>query len=162
MKEIDPFSMESVVNTIVKIARSEVGNNLYVNITGGTNLMAGAACAASFFVGANAYYILDSRLSPESPAKDLLVSLPIPNVKYSKELSKLQIKILQILSSKQSPISSSLLLQHDLHISPQRLSYNIRELINKKLVDIKYDDMDSRRRLLKLTNLGKLHLSWAQ
>ena len=39
----------------MKIAERGKTATIYVNITGGTNLMAGADCSASFFIGAQAY-----------------------------------------------------------------------------------------------------------
>jgi CRISPR/Cas system-associated protein Csm6 len=49
-----------MVNSISEIAKKEHDNNLFINITCGTNLMAGASCATSYFVGAQAYYIKES------------------------------------------------------------------------------------------------------
>ena len=56
--EVEAFEMRSVVDTIVSIAKDHPGEELYVNITGGTNLMAGAATPSAFFIGASPYYVL--------------------------------------------------------------------------------------------------------
>src|SRR5437773_9909211 len=53
LRQIDSFNMQNIIDSIIGI----VDNNtppFYINITGGTNLMAGAACSAAFFVGARA------------------------------------------------------------------------------------------------------------
>lgn len=161
LRLIDAFAMNSVVNTIFKIAKDEGEEKaIFVNITGGTNLMAGAACAASFFIRAQAYYMLHPDKSLGKSTSELMIMLPIPHAKY-KELTKLQINILRLLDSKSGPSSSKLLLQEGLRVSPQRLSYNIRELINEKLVEVSYDATDSRLRMLSLTHVGRLRLSWS-
>ena len=46
--EINPFDMNNIIESIVRIAESEKQASIYVNITGGTNLMAGAARSATF------------------------------------------------------------------------------------------------------------------
>lgn len=157
---VDAFSMDNIVNTIIRIAKIEIGNDILINITGGTNLMAGVACATSFFVGALAYYVLDPKYSSGKSIRELLIILPIPALNY-KELTKLQLNIMQIIDSRSGPSSSSLLLQQGLNVSPQRLSYNIRQLINRKLIQIVNDKTDSRVKLLSLTGVGKLRLSWS-
>ena len=51
--KVDPFDMNSVIDAIISIVDKE-RLPVYANITGGTNLMAGAALSAAFFVGAKA------------------------------------------------------------------------------------------------------------
>ncbi len=157
---IDAFSMDSVVSTIIRIARIETGNDILINITGGTNLMAGAACAASFFVGAIAYYVLDPKYSSSKSIRDSLIILPIPALNH-KELTKLQLNVIRKIGNRAGSSSSSLLLQEGLNISPQRLSYNIRQLKNRKLICVTSGTKDSRIKLLSLTDVGRLHLSWS-
>ena len=51
LREIDAFDMSSIIDAIMDIVESQ-DPPFYINISGGTNMMAGAATAASFFVGA--------------------------------------------------------------------------------------------------------------
>lgn len=64
--EVNPFDMNDIIEKIVKVAEQEKDSLIYINITGGTNLMAGAACSASFFIGAKAYYVLDENKLPKN------------------------------------------------------------------------------------------------
>ncbi|MFB6186187.1 MAG: DUF6293 family protein, partial [Halobacteriaceae archaeon] len=57
--QIDAFDLRSVVDTIVSIAREHTGDEVYINITGGTNLVAGGATSSAFFIGATPYYVLE-------------------------------------------------------------------------------------------------------
>lgn len=165
--------MNSVVNTIMKIADAEKGNSICINITGGTNLMAGAACAASFFIGAKAYYILDqSKLPKGSTIQDQLIELPIPHIPYIDSLQNTQVTILKKIYDLGGKITNKHL-KDELKITPQKLSYHIKELENKRLITTKrgwkeailrqnrkITRVDKRKITIQLTNAGRLVVSW--
>jgi hypothetical protein len=163
LKKINIFSVDNMVNTISGIAKNEVDNNLFINITSGTNLMAGAACATSYFIGAQAYYIKDQRkLPPNSPKRDTLIELPVPNIRYNEALDKTQIEILQMIAKHDGPSSARFLRQNGLNISAQNLSYHLKELVRKRLILMIPSTIDSRIKDLHLTDVGKLILSWSE
>ena len=56
------------MNTIYRIYERENGKGVTfsINITGGTNLMAAAACSCAFFIGTTIYYVMDD----DKPAKE--------------------------------------------------------------------------------------------
>ncbi len=58
---ISGFDFQEFVNTIYRIYERENGKGVTfsINITGGTNLMAAAACSCAFFIGATIYYVMD-------------------------------------------------------------------------------------------------------
>jgi hypothetical protein len=66
LRQVNAFDMNDIISSIVDIVDHEKPP-YFVNITGGTNLMAGAACAASFFIGAKAYYVLGKRGGSDWP-----------------------------------------------------------------------------------------------
>jgi CRISPR locus-related DNA-binding protein len=159
-KVVDPFSMNSVVHTITNIAREESSNNLFVNITGGTNLMAGAATATSFFVGAQAYYIRDPNKLPKDRAvKELLVELPVPRIPYHGSLNETQLSILQLVARRSGKIINKTI-KDELNLSPQITSYHTKELKKKKLITAKSDEKDSRKNYLSITHAGNLVIAW--
>lgn len=159
-KIIDPFSMSNIVEVLTDIAREESTNNLFINITGGTNLMAGAATAASFFVGAQAYYIkIASKLPKGKSSKDLLVELPVPKIPYHTSLEQTQISILKSIAKKNGRTSNKIITD-ELKMSPQIISYHIKELQRKKLIVADINKNDSRKKVLSLTNAGNLVLNW--
>lgn len=171
--QIDPFNMHKIIESILHIVDNERQASIHINITGGTNLMAGAACSASFFVGAKAYYVLDERKLPKgTPLKDQIVELPIPNIPYARNLQEIQMKILKKLSMGDG-ITGNAQLRLELKMSPQKLSYHIKELEAKGLVTTKRGwkkeapyrkgrakKVDKRRLSISLTNSGKLLASW--
>ena len=160
LKVIDPFSMQNIVDVITSIATKESTNTLYINITGGTNLMAGAATAASFFIGAQAYYIKDrKRLLKNDPYQNILVELPVPNIPYHTALEKTQLKILNEIASRSGKISNKTIADK-LNFSPQIISYHVKELKKKKLINALADEYDSRKEYLYLTDPGKLVIQW--
>lgn len=63
---IDAFDLRNVVDTIVSIAKQHSGDDLFINITGGTNLVAGGATSSAFFIGATPYYVLEPQDETEA------------------------------------------------------------------------------------------------
>ena len=73
LREIDAFKMGSILNEISKIVRTEHRddpnpvNNIVVNVTGGTNMMAVASMWAAGANKISAYYILNDKFNPGLP-----------------------------------------------------------------------------------------------
>lgn len=166
--KIDAFNMNSVINEIVRIAKKEHSNPIYVNITGGTNLMAAAACVGAFIIGATAYYILDTRKNSSSDTENILVELPIPSIPILGSLQETQIRILKKIHSHEDKISN-VKLRNEIGITPQKLSYHIKELERKGLLvsskgweykttiqDKILTKKNNRISTIKLTNAGQL------
>jgi hypothetical protein len=173
--EINPFDMHDIINSVIHIVEKEKQGSIYINITGGTNLMAGAACSASFFVGAKAYYVLDqSKLPAGSTLEDQILELPIPKIPYARTLEGTQMKIMRKILQYGGKVSNTTL-RNDLRMSPQRMSYNIKELQTKGLVTANrgleeeklrhgrfMKRIDARRLAISLTSAGKLVASWTE
>lgn len=159
LEKIDPFSMESVVYVILEIGKKEVNQNIFVNMTGGTNIMAGSACAASYFLGAQAYYVLDKRKTVSIKSQQsLLIELPIPKIPSYTSLEPMQRIMLKTISKKESCDSS--FLKEQTKISPQNLSYHIKTLKKKNLIEVDRNQTDPRKLIIRLTNAGKLLSKW--
>jgi DNA-binding transcriptional ArsR family regulator len=161
LRDIDAFSMNSIVNRIIEVARSESYNNRFINITGGTNLMAGAACAASFFTGSQAYYILNPNDLPKgTPRIDQLVKIPIPKVPLFNAIEGMKIRILQFLTTKIDCTSSKLIRKEMEEVSPQLISYHLKELEKMELITLSINKDDSRTKIVCLSEAGKLMALW--
>jgi CRISPR locus-related DNA-binding protein len=168
LKEIDAFNMNSVINTILEVVELEKPP-FFINITGGTNIMAAAACSAAFFVGAKAYYIQGKR-GVENPENKVL-ELPVPNIPYYRTLSKSEMGVLRALS-KMGGCCMNPQLKSALGISAQILSYHIGELEKKRLITVENNKSnnlgnlkdppisDRRIKKIQLTNAGQLVLRW--
>jgi CRISPR locus-related DNA-binding protein len=170
LKEVDAFDMNNIIDAILSIIETEKPP-FYINITGGTNMMAGAACAASFFVGAKAYYVLGKKGTDASQYK--VIELPVPNIPYYRELSKQELSVLEALD-KLGGTCTNPQLKRSLNISPQTLSYHVKELETKALIEVGGKELrlrtlhpnsqisDRRVKTIRITNAGRLVLRWAK
>jgi DNA-binding transcriptional ArsR family regulator len=166
LKQVNAFDMNDIIFAIIDIVDHEKPP-YFVNITGGTNLMAGAACATSFFIGAKAYYVLGKRGGTMEESQ--VIELPVPNIPYYRTVDKSQLRVLEALSRLGGKAPNSIL-RESMEISPQILSYHIKELSRKGLVEVLREEVSSSqnesrvdRRMItvKLTNAGKLVLGWS-
>ncbi len=170
LKEINAFDMNNIINAILEIVEKEEPP-FYINITGGTNMMAGAACAASFFVGAKAYYVQGKRQSENSSYK--VIELPVPNIPYYKVIGKSELSILECLRRLGGKCTTPQM-KSILKMSPQIISYHIRELQIKSLIEVDNPEskfmkskseikkLDRRVKTIKITNAGLLFLRWTK
>lgn len=158
VQEVAAFELRSVVDTIVTIAKDHPGDDLYVNITGGTNLMAGAATSSAFFIGAIPYYVLE-RQEDES-LEELIISLPAPNQPLTFDLSDAQRTVLEQLGEWDSKEKTGVIgreLGDALGASAQKVSYHIGKLEEKGLIET---HSQGRRKEIELTDVGRLYLRW--
>jgi DNA-binding transcriptional ArsR family regulator len=156
--EISAFELRSVVDTIVTIAKEHLGEDLYVNITGGTNLMAGAATSSAFFIGASPYYVLEPQ--EDEPIEELIISLPAPRQPLTFDLSDSQREVLDQLGEWDANRKDGVIgreIGETLGESAQNVSYHIGKLEEKGLVET-YPE--GRRKEITLTDVGRLYLRW--
>jgi len=126
--------------------------------------MAAAACAAAFMIGAKAYYVLDTRL-PDMKNRNPIVELPIPAIPIIKTIDKIQLQILKKLITCNRHMSNREL-REVIHISPQKLSYHVKQLSKKGFVSTQrgFDKMTTRGEIVRdtrildisITNAGRL------
>ncbi len=156
--EVNAFEMRSVVDTIVTIAKRHAEDDLYVNITGGTNLMAGAATSSAFFIGASPYYVLEPQ--GDESVEELIMSLPSPTQPLTFNLSDPQREVLEQLGEWDAIGRTGVIgreIGDTLEISAQRVSYHIGKIEEKGLVNTR---RDGRRKEIELTDVGRLYLRW--
>jgi CRISPR locus-related DNA-binding protein len=156
--EVDAFELRSVVDTIVSIARDHVGDEIYVNITGGTNLMAGAATSSAFFIGAKPYYILERQ--DDEPLDELVISLPAPKQPLTFDLSDAQRAVLEQVGHWDERGKTDIIgreIGDALGISAQKVSYHVGKLEEKGLIET---HPQGRRKEISVTDVGKLYLRW--
>lgn len=156
--EISAFELRSVVDTIVSIAKEHQSEKIYINITGGTNLMAGAATSSAFFIGAGPYYVLEPQ--ENESIDELVVSLPAPRQPLTFDLSDPQREVLEQLgewdvNGRESVIGREI--GEVLDESAQNISYHVGKLEEKGLVET---HPTGRRKEIVLTDVGRLYLRW--
>jgi len=156
---IDAFDLRDVVDTIVSVARNNPDQDIYVNITGGTNLVAGAATASAFFIGATPYYVLKPQTDEEA-VDDLVMELPSPTQPLNFEIEGLQLDVLQTLGDWDEKGREGVILRdigEKLGESSQKISYHVSQLEEKGLIETK---MDGRMKNVHVTDVGRLYLQW--
>lgn len=162
---ISGFDFQEIVNTIYRIYERENGKGVTfsINITGGTNLMAAAACSCAFFIGATIYYVMDD----DKPVKEQVLSIPTPKTPNMAALKKETREILRYILKKveSGDYATTAELMEEFNKTKQTLNHQINILREEGLVEngeIKRPDgkVDRRYRSIVLTQQGRLVASW--
>jgi len=93
VRAFEKDSLQLLLDVYRDIKNKEKNNEIYINITGGTNLMGSAALIAAYFYHANAYYVLN----PKFTKGDLVVELPVPKITYADALPRAKKTVLKML-----------------------------------------------------------------
>ena len=162
---VSGFLFQEIVDAIYQIYESENGKGVgfSINITGGTNLMAAAACSCAFFIGATIYYVMnDSR-----PVKEQVQSIPTPKTPNLAALKPETRKILRFILKmvEEDGYATTAELKDEFNKSKQSLNYQINILRNEGLVEngeivLSNGKVDRRCKSIVLTQQGRLVASW--
>lgn len=158
IRQINAFELRSVVDTITDIARRHKNDRLYINITGGTNLMAGAATSTAFFIGATAYYVMEGN-NNKDPVSTQVKELPIPTQPLYVEIKGKKRDILEALNKMdgKESLKSMQELCKNLNEYPQKISFHIADLEKKKLIKT---HKEGRVIKIEISPVGRLYLQW--
>ena len=161
LRPINGFDFQNIVDNIYAIYQAEHGKGVEfsINITGGTNLMAAAACSCAFFVGAKIYYVLRD---PEKTAAEQLVQIPTPRTPNLEKIKGKTAAILGFILEKsqrgEDVRSSDIGKAFD--VDKQNSSYHLGVLEDEGLIERVTDPNDKRVKLVRLTSQGRLVASW--
>ena len=161
LRPINGFDFQNIVDNIYAIYQAEHGKGVEfsINITGGTNLMAAAACSCAFFVGAKIYYVLRD---PEKTAAEQLVQIPTPRTPNLDRIKGKSATILGFILEKsqrgEEVHSSDIVRAFD--VDKQNSSYHLKTLEGEGLIERVTDPNDKRVKLVRLTSQGRLVASW--
>ena len=161
LRPINGFDFQNIVDNIYAIYQAEHGKDVEfsINITGGTNLMAAAACSCAFFVGAKIYYVLRD---PEKTAAEQLVQIPTPRTPNLERIKGKTAAILGFILEKsqrgEDVRSSDIGKAFD--VDKQNSSYHLGVLEGEGLIERVTDPNDRRVKLVRLTSQGRLVASW--
>ena len=163
VRTISGFDFQSIVDTIYSIFRDEGNRNTFsINITGGTNLMAAAACSTAFFVGAKICYVLRD---PEKSASEQLIWIPTPRTPDLHRIKGKTQDILRYVLECQEDILTASMISDAFGLNKQTVSYHLRVLEEEGLLE-KVRGVESGGRTnnrvnsIKLTGQGRLVASW--
>lgn len=154
IKIIDPFTKESyssIIETIIKeVKQNKEENEIFINITGGTNLMSSAALTAAQYLGANAYYVI------KGTKRDQFIKVPILKISLKDSLSLKQRKIFEMMyreSQKTGFIKNLNKFAEASGLYKQKLQFYLDQFQKLSLIEI---DKSEREHTLKITPTGKI------
>jgi len=153
--EVNAYALEDVILNILDIQKKHPKDNLHINLTGGTKVMASSALLAGYILGLNVYYLLDGSIerNKDKTIKELTLELPIPKTSL-KELEEVQSKIIVFIAQEGGIIErANSVLNENLNISKQNASYHLKQLESKELISV---ISIGRNKDVSLTNTGKL------
>ena len=162
---ITGFDFQEIVDQIYRIYERENGKDVTfsINITGGTNLMAAAACSCAFFIGATIYYVLRG----EGPVKEQVVSIPTPKTPNMAALKPDTREILRFILEKteSGEAVSTASLMSRFGRTKQSINHQMNILRAEGLVEngagiSASGKPDKRYRTIELTRQGRLIASW--
>ncbi|MBE6519923.1 MAG: MarR family transcriptional regulator [Thermoplasmata archaeon] len=159
--EVDAFEFQSVVDAIFSVCEKSrgKGTKISINITGGTNLMAAAACSCAFFVGATIYYV---KWDDSKPVKDQVVEIPTPRTPDLNSLGAMTRKVFREIcdASSDGGFTTCSAIAFKLKMTKQNASHHVGILEKEGLVQRAEDPEDSRQKNIKPTKQGYLIASW--
>ena len=158
--EVDGFDFQEIVDRIYGIynENNDRKSVFSINITGGTNLMAAAACSTAFFTGAKIYYVLYDPKKPDQSISERLIEVPTPKIPDVKHLKDHEKAIMKILNEGNRESNSTI--ADSMGMSRQLCGRYIRNLDEMGLVEILIDGKDRRFRQVVLTREGKMVSGW--
>jgi len=152
--EIDPFNMDDVLAQVIAVRKRDPNGRITVNLSGGTNIMAGAALVGCFILGAEGFYIKFQRGGDPRPLEDRVIRLSLPRVALEDvKGSKLEI-LHALIGARGVPLTLN---QGDVARkvgkSPQLVSIHVRKLARWGLLSVEVAGIHRR---LTLTSSGRL------
>lgn len=151
VKRIDPFDYQNVYDTVLKISKEELGSHsdarFHLNITRGTNIMAGAMCSASYLMNSDIYYVKAANYSETN--QEELISIEVESFPEL-ELLKTKESYSLFLKFKNKEEIKNI----DLKVEFKSLTYKTKELSDYGLIE----KIGSKNCVWRLTNKGKIVL----
>ncbi len=165
VRYISGFDFQEIVDTIYHAYEDENGKDVSfsINITGGTNLMAAAACSCAFFIGATIYYVLKG----DGPVKDQVCQIPTPKTPNMAALKPESRNILRFILEETEggrPVTTASLMDR-FGRTKQSINHQMNILRSEGLIE-NADGLspsgkpDKRYRTIILTRQGRLISSW--
>ena len=157
LREIDAFSLESVMTEFIGIWQKHMNDRIIANMTGGTNIMASACLLAGFTASAEVIYVKELQEGENTPLDKQVIVLPTPRIPLT-SLSDEQQEILRLLlketeaGTTRLQKANSRIADH-LKVTPQTISYHLRRMEKKDLVR---REKEGRELYVQLTPSGLL------
>ncbi len=164
---VSGFDFQEIVDIIYQIYGdfSSKDAEFSMNITGGTNLMAAAACSTAFFTGASIYYVMFDKANPDQPIKERLILVPTPKIPDISQLSDRSKEILKFINDAPTGEVTNTDIADEFKIHKVIAGREVKRLQEDGLVEVtksfeKESGLDRRYNTIRLTRDGKRFASW--
>ena len=165
---VSGFDFQEVVDAIYWIYGENVDrkNVRYtINITGGTNLMAAAACSTAFFIKAEIYYVMYDRDKAErgeeqDPIDERVIQIPTPKIPNVNGLGSRTREILEYILDNDSPDLTSVEVAEAFGISRMALKYHTDVLKREGIITVEKWERNNRLSRISLTQEGRMVAGW--
>lgn len=154
IRAVDKFDLPGIVREIRQVHRDHPDAEIFVNITGGTNVMASSALVACFIVGGHAYYMREEAVAGKKPLKETAIELPVPRVGID-DLSDQQARVLRLIRRNGGTLrTANRRIANELDVSFQDASYHLKRLSSFGLIRVA---TEGREKVAELTAEGDLY-----
>ena len=157
--EIDPFDYSSTITAIMKIRHDEMADDpdsrFYINFTSGTNIVAGACCSASYFIGATLYYVINEEYAPGASRNERVKVIQTPRIPDIEKMKPFARDILMKICSADGIGLPELSLY--MQATPQKINHHIKSFMESGLI---IKERSGRNVILKGTEQGRMMCSW--
>jgi Uncharacterized membrane-associated protein/domain len=154
-KKIDPYDFRGIIKEIVDIKRIEEAEHkhvkFHVNFTSGTNIMAGAACCASYYLDSELYYVRNREEDPSITAENEIIKIENPNVPEVDSIKGKTKEIFFIISRGNGVYNEDIV--NEMRLAPNTAAYHTKVLKGYELID---GERRGKRTYWVLTEKGKI------
>lgn len=162
--EVSGFVFQEVVDAIYAIYGENVNekNLRYtMNITGGTNLMAAAACSTAFFIKAEIYYVMyDREKEVQDPIEERVVRIPTPKIPNVNGLGAFTREVLEYILDNDGPDLTSVKVTEEFGYTRMAMAHHIKILKNEGIITVDKWQKNNRLSHIILTQEGRMVAGW--
>lgn len=165
---VSGFNFQEIVDAIYGIYGENVNtkNVRYtMNITGGTNLMAAAACSTAFFIKAEIYYVMYDREKADrgeeqDPIEKRVIQIPTPKIPNVNGLGPATREILEYILNNDDSDLTSVDVAEAFGYSRQALKHHTDILKKEGIIKVEKWTRNNRLSNISLTQEGRMVAGW--
>ncbi len=165
---VSGFDFQEIVDAIYGIYGENADRNdvrYTINITGGTNLMAAAACSTAFFIRAEVYYVMYDREKAErgedqDPIEERVIRIPTPKIPNVNGLGPATREVLEYILDNDGPDLTSVNVADAFGYSRQALKHHTNILKKEGIIEVEKWERNNRLSKITLTQEGRMVAGW--
>lgn len=165
---VSGFNFQEIVDAIYGIYGENADKRdvrYTINITGGTNLMAAAACSTAFFIKAEIYYVMYDREKAErgeeqDPVEERVIRIPTPKIPNVNGLGPVTREILEYILDNDGPDLTSVDVADAFGYSRQALKHHTDILKKEGIIEVEKWTRNNRLSKISLTQEGRMVAGW--